>query len=144
MCKKTEIEKTFRSTLIILFRVFTLEDCVEISRLIGGLCRDNGLSKRVSLAAGLCTEEMCRNILEHGFEGQDQNVISVRCLIDEEAKARISIRDDCIPFSPVEWYELHHNTDDRTANIGIHMIAVMSEEFRYVNALNMNNLYITV
>ena len=124
--------------------VFTLEDCVETSRLVGRLCIDNGLSKSISFKASLCVEELCRNILEHGFKDHEMNAISVRCLIDEEAKVRLSIRDDCIPFNPVEWYKLHHDNEDRTANIGIRMIAAISEEFRYINALNMNNLYITV
>ena len=119
-------------------------ECTELSEDVMSLCRQHGIEERKSLAAALATEEMCNNILCHGFKPQKKNLISARILIDQEKKIRISIRDDCTPFSPLEWKEIHNNDEDRTSNIGIRMVAAIAQEMRYVNVMDMNSLYITI
>ena len=100
-------------------------------------------------------EEMCKNILQHGSADPGKhntgkqpsvikNAISVRCLIDQDQTIRISIRDDCKPFSPVEWKDIHQTDEDPTTNIGIRLTSGISQEMRYVNVMNMNSLYITI
>jgi len=119
-------------------------ECMELSEDVVSLCRRHGMEERKTLAAALAAEEMCNNILRHGFKPQKKNLISARILIDQEKRIRISIRDDCRPFSPVEWNRIHNNDEDRTSNIGIRMVASMAEEMRYVNVMDMNSLYITI
>ena len=119
-------------------------ECTELSEAVMSLCRQHGMEERRSLAAALATEEMCNNILRHGFKQQKKKLISARILIDHEKKIRISIRDDCAPFSPVEWNRIHNNDEDRISYIGIRMVAAIAEEMRYVNVMDMNSLYITI
>lgn len=119
-------------------------ECTRLSEDVASLCRRHGMEERKTLVAALATEEMCNNILRHGFQSQKKNLISARILIDQDKRIRISIRDDCRPFSPVEWNRIHHNDEDRTSNIGIRMVASMAEEMRYVNVMDMNSLYITI
>ena len=76
--------------------------------------------------------------------GKKKPLISVRVLTDDPQKILLSIRDEGIPFSPVDWEKIHHNDEDRTANIGIRMTAALTEEMRYVNVMNLNSLYITL
>ncbi|MBR3244112.1 MAG: hypothetical protein IKF90_15680 [Parasporobacterium sp.] len=78
-------------------------ECIELSEDVMNLCCRHGMEERKSFAAALAMEEMCKNILLHGFKPEKKNLISTRILIDPEKRIRISIRDDCKPFSPVEW-----------------------------------------
>ena len=121
----------------------TVSECVELSESVRVFCAEHGLDQRRCLSAALCLEEMCRNILEHGFTGKG-SLISVRVIYDEDRKIHLSIRDNCRAFSPIEWEKLHHDPADPMSNIGIHLVCEMSKEMRYVNLLNMNSLYITI
>ena len=56
----------------------------------------------------------------------------------------LSIRDEGIPFSPVDWEKIHHNDEDKTSNIGIRMTAALAGEMRYVYVMNLNSLYISL
>ena len=78
-------------------------ECIELSEDVMNLYCRHGMEERKSFAAALAMEEMCKNILLHGFKPEKKNLISTRILIDPEKRIRISIRDDCKPFSPVEW-----------------------------------------
>lgn len=126
-----------------LFRDITaISECTELSEAIHELCICQGTGNKRGFYAALCTEEICINILQHGFAGIKKSMISVRCLLDEDDIIRISIRDNCRPFSPLEWEALHSIDDDATKNIGIRLVSAISEEMRYVNILDMNSLYI--
>ncbi|MBR3402233.1 MAG: ATP-binding protein [Parasporobacterium sp.] len=128
-----------------LYRVIREEkECAPLSQEIQKMCLDHGTDTRRSCFAALCAEEMCRNIIQHGGSRKKKPLISVRVLTDDPQKILLSIRDEGIPFSPVDWEKIHHNDEDRTANIGIRMTAALTEEMRYVNVMNLNSLYITL
>ena len=124
--------------------IASIDECVAFSGQIETLCREHGLSERKVVCSALCLEEMGRNILEHGFENKKKNLISVFAFIDKEQKIHLSIRDNCRPFSPMEWEKIHHNDEERTSNIGIRMVSSLAEEMRYVNLMDMNSLYIRI
>ena len=124
--------------------VNTVSECLEISRRIQDLCFRHQITGRRAMYSALCVEEMGKNVLQHGFRGEDRHMLTVYSWIDDQKKIHISLRDDCRPFSPVEWEKIHHNDADPTANIGIRMIGRLSEEMRYVNLMEMNSLYIIV
>ena len=53
----------------------------------------------------------------------------------------LRIKDDCKPFDPMEWLQLHQD-EDKVANIGIRMVTSVSEDFSYVSSMRMNSLLI--
>lgn len=65
-------------------------------------------------------------------------------MTNDPQKILLSIRDECRPFSPVDWEKIHHNDEDKTANIGIRITAALAEEMRYVYVMNLNSLYISL
>ena len=128
-----------------LYRTITEEkECAALSQEIQKVCMDHGVDIRRSFYAALCTEEMCLNIIRHGGSKKKKPMISIRVLTGDPQKILLSIRDECRPFSPVDWEKLHHNDEDKTANIGIRMTAALAGEMRYVNVINLNNLYIAL
>ena len=128
-----------------LYRIITEEkECAALSQEIQKVCMDHGVDIRRSFYAALCAEEMCLNIIRHGGSKKKKPMISVRVLTGDPQKILLSIRDECRPFSPVDWEKLHHNDEDKTANIGIRLTAALAGEMRYVNVMNLNNLYIAL
>lgn len=125
-------------------QITNTEECVEASRSIEDLCRMHGIPSKHAMYAALCMEEMGMNILKHGFEKKKGQQISVFAYIDDDKKINLSIRDNCRPFSPVEWEEIHRGDEDRFHNIGIRMVGRISEEMRYVDLMEMNSLYIKI
>lgn len=125
-------------------RVSTMEECIALSEQVESFCNAHGLEKRESVYSALCIEEMGKNIIEHGFVSETKNLISVFVFIDENQKINISIRDNCRPFSPLEWEAIHHNDEDRTSNIGIRIVSNLADEMRYVSLMDMNSLYIRI
>lgn len=117
--------------------------CSKIAGQILELGTRLGIERRKTVFAALCSEEMCENILEHDFDGRKDNMISVFTFVDEKNQMLISIRDNCKPFSPVEWDKIHNNDEDNIKYIGIRLVAKLAKEIRYTNALNMNSLYIS-
>lgn len=118
------------------------QQSVEASKAIQALCMSCGEKPQKAMYAALCVEEMCNNIIEHGFAGRKNGLISVAVLVDPRMRITVSIRDDCKPFSPLEWDAIHHD-EDSASNIGIRMTAALADEMRYVNVMNLNNLYVT-
>lgn len=51
------------------------------------------------------------------------------------------VRDDCRPFDPKKWLELHRG-EDPARNIGIRAICGIAGEVRYSRTLGLNYLLI--
>ena len=117
-----------------------IEQAMELSVGIESLCTSLGLDKRRAFFASLFAEEACRNTLQHGFGTGKHDRISAYVFVDEQDMIHISLRDNCRPFSPSEWMELHRNDTDPTANFGIRLMSSMSKEMTYVNLFNLNSL----
>ena len=95
-----------------------------------------------SYYVALCIEEMAKNILDYGFSDGKHHSIDLR-LTHRDGELTIRIRDDCKPFDPQKWLEIHQ-PEDPLQNIGIHMVNSIAEDLSYINTMNTNNLIITV
>ena len=120
--------------------ISNIEQTMELSKSIESLCKNRGLDRKRAFYASLFAEEACRNTLQHGFGQGKHDKISAYVFIDEQELIHISLRDNCRPFSPTEWIELHQHDTDPTANYGIRLMAAISKKMSYVNLFNLNNL----
>ena len=105
-------------------------------------CEGCGVDNRRSMFAGLCIEEMAGNIVNYGFDDGKNHFVDVRVIVKGE-QVIIRLRDDCRPFDPKKWAEIH-NPEDPTKCIGIRLVKNISTEFDYVNVLKLNNLIIKI
>ncbi len=55
----------------------------------------------------------------------------------------IRIRDNGRPFDPVEWYEKNH-PEDPASGLGIRIIMKLAKDVKYIPAMGLNNLMITM
>ncbi len=105
-------------------------------------CVACGIDEKRSMFAGICIEEMAGNIVDYGFDDGKKHFVDVRVIVKGE-QVIIRIRDDCRPFDPKKWAEIH-NPEDTAAHIGIRLVKKISTEFNYVNVLKLNNLIVKI
>ena len=120
------------------------EDVSRVSEAAARFCSSRGLDERLSKMISLCVEEMANNTIQHSFHKDDkEHNIDIRILIMEEGPV-IRIRDNCVHFDPVKYFEIHKEDEGREDHIGIRMVMGMVKKVNYVNTLGLNNLTLTI
>ncbi len=111
----------------------------------GKFCREKGIDKKKTMYTCLCIEEMANNIVDHGFGAikNEDNRIFIRLMLKNDGMI-IRIRDNCLGFDPVNYYEMSKPDDDPSKHIGIKMIFKMVKNVQYVNSLGLNNLILEI
>jgi Na+-driven multidrug efflux pump len=120
-----------------------IDEAVDISQHIQEFCSDKGIDARRSYYAGLASEEMVVNVIDHGFtkDKKDHSVdVRVVCKDDEVI---IRIKDDCVPFDPQERNHIAEG-GDAASNIGIRMVFSIAKSIRYQNLFGLNALTIRI
>ena len=123
------------------FSVHSMEEVINISVRVIAFCRKRRIDERRSMLAGLCVEEMVGNVVEHGFRPGEKHQVDVR--LTAKDRLIICMRDDCEAFDPKSRLD-QFDPEDVTKNIGIRMIAAMSEEMNYQCTAGINTLLIRV
>ncbi|MBQ9516301.1 MAG: ATP-binding protein [Ruminococcus sp.] len=122
------------------FSVETQKAVIPASEAVREFCDNKGATDKQSYLMSLFVEELCNNVIEHGFNDGKEHSIDIRILNTEEGWI-LRYRDNCREFDPVKWLEMHES-DDPTANIGIRMICGMAKEVKYLSTMELNNLTI--
>lgn len=137
------LEPEFGSSDHMVMTLHNMDDIIQSSGQVEEYCISHGLPMKISMHAGLCIEEMGGNIVQHGFQADRKtHSIEVRIML-RGSVVFLTIKDDCIPFNPKEWYEItRSDSDDPLANIGIRMVLGLAEEVEYQNLLGLNVLKI--
>ena len=107
-------------------------------------CTEHHVPHREAMYVALCLEEMAGNIVNHGFRaGKGSHMIDIRVILKEDGKICTVVRDDCIPFNPVEWAQITTGGDPEE-NIGIRMVLKIASDVSYQNLLGLNVLSIVL
>jgi Na+-driven multidrug efflux pump/anti-sigma regulatory factor (Ser/Thr protein kinase) len=121
----------------------SLDDVSNTSEKVQIFCEEHGLGKKASLYSALCLEEMALNVVEHGFSADRRKHSLNAMAIYKGGDITLRIKDDCIPFNPVEMAEMT-GKDSVDQGIGIRMVRSLSDEVTYQNMLGLNVLTIIV
>ena len=120
------------------------EDVTRVSEAASRFCTSRGLDSRLSKMIALCIEEMAKNTIQHSFhKDEKEHNIDIRILIKEDGPV-LRIRDNCVNFDPVKYFEIHKEEEGREDHIGIRMVMGMVKKVNYVNTLGLNNLTLTI
>ena len=126
---------------------FVIDTLMEVAGVSGTsmlFCLENGYSKGASNKIALFVEEMCKNIIQHGFKGKTRNIIYIRLLAKEDGII-LRIRDDCTPFNPLERHKMEtENSADPTSNIGIRLVMGLASDVKYISTFKTNTLIVRV
>ena len=113
-------------------------ELVDISQKAQDFCLSNGMGKKTSYYAALCIEEMAGNVIRHGFNADNKKHSLNIMMIFKDDTIVLRIKDDCIPFNPIEMAEA--TSDSESGNIGIRMIYKIADDISYQNMLGLNIL----
>lgn len=123
--------------------VRNMDEVIRISQAVQEFCLERGIDGRRAYLAGLATEEMAGNIVDHGFTKDNRkHTIDIRVAYKEE-EVMLRLKDDCVPFDPWTRAELADESDP-AKNIGIRMIYRILKDIRYQNILGLNVLMIRI
>ena len=122
--------------------VTSQKEVEKLSEQVQNFCENNGIDGKRSLRAAICIEEMARNIVEHGFADGKKHSVDIRVIIQGD-EVTIRLRDDCRPFNPKKWHEIH-NPENKTDNIGVRMVFAIARDVKYISILKLNCLIIKI
>ena len=124
-------------------RAESLSEAVNVSEDIQNFCLSRGIDSHRALYAGLASEEMVCNVIDHGFTKDSKNhSVNVRVVCKND-HVIIRIKDDCVPFDPAERLRLSQG-GDAASNIGIRMVFSIAESIKYQNIFGLNVLTIRI
>jgi two-component sensor histidine kinase len=147
-CIRTEeIDVVARNT------VQRIEDAVQCSEEIRLELLRKGADARTALAVSLFVEEICSNIIEHGFRASaagkkrllsDEKYAAIFAFIHDGA-ITLRIYDNCVLFDPAEKRKsLEAHEKDPERGLGLKLVFSMADEATYTSMLNMNHMLIRV
>lgn len=101
-------------------------------------CEENGITDRDAKILGLAMEEIAANIVQYGYRADQKNYMDISFTIQDD-RYILRIRDDGIPFNPLEYTPDSSEHEDKVTLGGIALLRKMMSDFQYMRVLNMNN-----
>lgn len=99
----------------------------------------HGADRRQAYLLGVCTEELCSNIVRHGFKKKEH---TLEICVREHAGAWIlRIRDNCAYFNVSDHLKIQEQQREK---LGLRLVQGLAQEVQYISALKINNVVIRV
>ena len=147
----SECIRTDDADVIIRSAVRTMDDAVKCSEGIRTALTARGADPRTAFAAALFTEEICSNVILHGFRRGEakrkpahprEEYMSVFTFI-REGVVTLRVSDNCVLFDPAEKLKsLAENERSPGSGIGLRLVFSMADEASYTSMLNMNHMLV--
>ena len=116
------------------FSVVNVADVNYVSEKVQDFCMDKGIDHRRSMFAGLATEEMAGNIVEHGFEkDRRQHSVDIRVTCKDD-DVILRFRDNCIPFDPSERVETV-TPEEKAKDAGLRVVLKDAKDVQYFSGI---------
>jgi anti-sigma regulatory factor (Ser/Thr protein kinase) len=118
----------------------TLDSLAAIRRLVDGWCRRAGASDDACHAVVLAVDEVCTNVIEHGYAGRDDGELGLRCGASDD-EITIVIVDTGRVFDPasVPVPDLDSDWRERPiGGLGWHLVRSAVDEVRYESGADGN------
>lgn len=130
------------------FPINSAEEASEAASLASKFCFDRTGDSQKSMSVALCVEELCTNVIRHGFSDGKKHSMLLRVLY-KEGNCVVALRDDCKVFDPVSYRRKLKNgakilSDGAEPRVGLNLVFTMAKDVTYVDALGLNNLTITI
>lgn len=101
-------------------------------------CEENGISEKDGRILGLAMEEIAANIVRYGYRSDQKNYMDISFTIQDD-KYILRIRDDGVPFNPLEYRPDTKEQEEKVTVGGIGLLRKLMSDFQYMRVLNMNN-----
>jgi len=129
--------------------VRNLEESVRCSEKLRLALLEKGSDTKTAYAVSLFAEEICSNIIIHGFTKQKRlkessKFASVFAYIENDT-VTLRIADNCALFDPEEKLRTLEETQSKPeSGLGLKLVFSMADEASYTSMLNMNHMLIRV
>lgn len=114
-----------------------LNEVIAFREKLFTFCEENGINERDGKILGLAMEEIAANIVQYGYRPDKKNYMDISFTIQDD-KYILRIRDDGIPFNPLEYHPGKGEEENVTVG-GIGLLRKIMSDFQYMRVLNMNN-----
>ena len=121
----------------LVFALHDVDEVVRVSEQVQAFCAAHGFGKSTSFYSALCLEEMAGNVITHGFSKDDKPHHVEAKAVSKDDQLILRIKDDCIPFDPLERAK-QMDPEDPVKNIGIRLVIGLADETTYQNLLGLN------
>ena len=112
-----------------------MDETQLVPKEIKAFCEEYGVSAEKANLAAVAAEEMTVNCIKYG--GKSSHWIDV-CLLVEDDKLQLRIRDNGAPFNPAEYASDSDGFDIH----GIELVKKISSRINYIRAIDLNNTVI--
>ncbi len=122
-----------------------LDDLDVLCEHVASFCETCGIAKKPKFEINLALDELFTNIINHGFNDDAEHSIRVTCTLKDDI-VEITIKDDGIPFNPLEAPQPDLNctfNDREIGGLGIHLIKAYIDRIDYQRAADKNILTLT-
>lgn len=112
-------------------------DLTEIRLLaeaVGCFGLEKGLPPKLIFQVNLALDEILTNTISYGYPEGGEREIQVRLIMEETKDLIIEVRDDGLPFNPLEADEPDINQDINErpiGGLGIHLVRQITDEIEY-------------
>lgn len=123
-----------------------LDDLDRLSDWIVEVSEQYSFSQKLSFYLELVIAEAVTNIIQNAYLDQDEHTIPILLSCDDH-RVRVEIKDDGLPFDPLQQPEVTFPTRLEEADeggLGIHLIRSYTQECCYRRQHNQNVLTLTL
>ena len=99
----------------------------EIGERLSGFGVRTDIVNRVEL----CCEEILANVVEHGVNGDPDNIVDILVRVTDD-RVLVTVRDDGKMFDPIKY---HSN------GLGLPIVKGQCSDLNYTRAMNQNNVF---
>lgn len=115
-----------------------LDEVIAFREKLFSFCEENHITERDAKILGLAMEEIAANIVQYGYRADRKNYMDISFTIQDD-KYILRIRDDGIPFNPLEYRPDGEEQKEDVTVGGIALLKKIMSDFQYMRVLNMNN-----
>ena len=99
----------------------------------------HGADGRLANMLGLCTEEICSNVVRHGFRKPWHLLeLNLKKHLNEWI---LSIRDNCAYFNLCDYLSIQERQKEK---IGLRLVKGIAHDVQYMSALKINHVVIRI
>ena len=110
-----------------------LGELEKVNQALAQFSEHHQLSAHVNNAISLALDEIITNIVEYGYQDQEEHLIELRFSL-EEGQLTLAIEDDGVPFDPLdsESPDTNSSLEERpVGGLGIHLVRNVMDEIVY-------------
>lgn len=123
---------------VISYPIQTMGDCSLAGEQVSLFCRGHHLEERTAFLAGLCTEELTANVVEHGLRPtQARRAADLRVVIDGH-NVIIRVRDGGPAFNLKQFADRLAKEDNAQAAPGLRLLLHGAKDISYYRTYGMN------